>query len=64
MDYKCPLCNESIKDDLLVYIDHTQEHIVDEIKAKHPDWVEKEGVCPKCVEYFKAQLKGEDLDPG
>lgn len=59
MGYKCSLCSETIEDDLLVYIDHTEKHIIDEIRAKHPEWADKDGVCPKCVQYFKAQLRGD-----
>ena len=59
MEYQCSICGEKIKDDLLVYINHTQEHIIDEIKSSHPDWVEENGVCEKCVEYYQKQIKGD-----
>jgi len=58
MGYQCSVCQETVQDDLLVYIDHTEKHIMDEIKANHPDWVEKDGVCQKCVDYYKGQMKG------
>ena len=58
MEYKCSVCNAKVKGDLLVYIDHTEQHIMDEIKARHPDWVEQGGLCRKCVDYYKKQIKG------
>lgn len=58
MEYKCSTCNETIEGDLLVYIDHTQKHIMDEIKLRHPEWVEKDGLCQKCADYYKEQMKG------
>jgi len=58
MEYKCSTCNEEIDGDLLIYIDHTEEHIMDEIKLSHPDWIEKNGLCQKCVDYFRRQMKG------
>ena len=58
MEYQCSVCKETVQGDLLVYIDHTEKHIMDEIKANHPDWVEKDGVCHKCVDYYKGQMKG------
>jgi hypothetical protein len=58
MGYKCSACNEDIDSDLLVYIKHTEKHIVDEIKLSHPEWVEDDGICRKCVDYFKGQIKG------
>jgi len=41
------------------YVDHVESEIVEIIKQEHPEWVEKNNVCPKCYEYFKAQLRGE-----
>ena len=58
MEYKCSTCNEAIDGDLLVYIDHTEQHIMDEIQLSHPEWKKKDGICPKCIEYYKGQMKG------
>jgi len=55
--YQCPICNQEIPRDLVLFLDHTNEHIVDEIKRQHPDWVATDGVCQKCVEYFRSQFK-------
>ena len=59
MEYKCSVCGEQVEGDLLVYINHTEEHIMDEIKTKHPDWVEDDGLCKKCVDYYREQIKGD-----
>ena len=59
MRYTCSLCGKEVQKDLLLFIDHTNKHIIDEIKKKHPDWVDDEGVCKPCEEYFERQLKGE-----
>ena len=58
MEYKCSACNKEVDGDLLVYVDHTERHIIDEIKISHPEWVENDGPCQKCVDYFKGQMKG------
>ena len=58
MEYKCSICSEEVGGDLLVFIDHTEKHIMDEIKLNHPDWVENDGVCQKCIDYYKGQMKG------
>ena len=58
MDYQCSACGQVVKGDLLVYVDHTEKHIVDLLKHDHPDWVETNGVCQKCIDYYKAELKG------
>ena len=59
MVYKCSVCGKDVKDDLLVYINHTEEHIVDEIRAHHPELAGEDGLCEKCIEYYRSQIKGE-----
>lgn len=59
MEYICEVCGEKIIGDSLKYIDHTEQHIVDLIKESHPDWAEDNGMCQKCHEYYKKQLRGE-----
>jgi uncharacterized protein with PIN domain len=54
--FMCPVCNEKMPRELQVIIPHTEEHIVNEIKKKHHRWIEKDGVCKKCYEYYKDQL--------
>lgn len=45
--------------DLLLFARHTDMHIVDELKKMHPEWVTNEGYCPKCLDHFKAAMRGE-----
>jgi len=59
MIYTCPVCEEKIERELPVFMDHTERHIVDEIKKKHPEWVGGDGICKKCLEYYKNSIKGE-----
>ena len=59
MSYKCDFCGDVVEDDLKAFVDHTETHIVDLIKQKHPDWAEEDGMCQKCLDYYKAQMKGE-----
>ena len=42
MEYRCNVCGQKVKDDVFVYIDHTEDHIIEEIKVQHPDWEELE----------------------
>ncbi len=58
-DFICPTCNENMSRDLDIVIPHTEEHIIDAIKKKHPNWVESDGICKKCYEYYKSQLHPE-----
>lgn len=56
--YVCSVCNKTLERDLVAYIQHTDRHIIDEIKKKHPDWTDKDGLCTKCFEYFRQQMAG------
>ena len=58
MQYLCSLCSEKISGDMMIYREHMESHIVDLVKRDHPDWVEKNGMCKKCMDYYRAQLKG------
>ncbi len=55
--YQCPLCQEKMDRDVVVFGEHIEGHIIDEVKKQHPDWVALNGACPKCVEYFKKARK-------
>lgn len=59
MQYKCGVCGQTITGDSIAFIDHNEQHIADLIKSKHPNWQEKDGVCSKCLEHYRSQLKGE-----
>jgi len=59
MIFICPTCGKEMPQDLLVIVPHTEEHIIEEIKKKHPDWEEGKGVCKKCYEYLKKELHPE-----
>jgi hypothetical protein len=50
--------------DLLVFVKHTDSHILEELKKQHPEWITQEGFCLKCLEYFKKAMgKGAGADP-
>ena len=58
MEYKCPVCQQIVAGDMIIYTGHTEKHIVDLVSHDHPDWVEKDGMCKKCFEYYQSELKG------
>jgi len=58
MEYQCSVCGQKVKGNALVYIKHTEGHIIEEIKVQHPDWEENSGLCPKCEAYYRNQLSG------
>ena len=62
MVYVCDVCKEKVSGDSIVFISHTEQHIFEIIKKQHPQWIEKNGVCQKCLEYYRTQLKGQKFD--
>lgn len=49
----CPICKKQ-KEDLIVNIcTDAYKFVIKRIKEGHPDWIEEDGACPKCIEYYK-----------
>lgn len=55
-NYICPTCGEPVERDLLVFLHHTDRHIIDALKELHPEWVEEDGESPKVLDFYRAQL--------
>lgn len=60
--YECPVCHKQTPRDLLVYLDHARNHIIDAITKEHPEWTSSDGTCTICMEYYEKQLSGEYQD--
>lgn len=58
MAYSCSVCGEKIEGDLVTLQEHTDKHIIDLLKYDHPEWVKSNGICPKCVEYYRTEIQG------
>jgi hypothetical protein len=46
----CPLCHKET--DTLYHI--AEQAVIDLIKRNHPEWVEPDGACKKCIEYYES----------
>ena len=57
MDYVCPVCKKRIPRELRHIVPHTEEHIIGELKRLHPDWADKDGICHRCLEHYKKEIK-------
>jgi hypothetical protein len=62
MDYRCNVCQKKFPGDMMVFREHIEVHIVDLVKKDFPQWVEKDGLCRKCVDYYHHQLKGDSKE--
>lgn len=50
----CPLCKKEIEEKLLKLHTRREKLIIDLIKKRNPGWVEEDGACPRCLEYYRA----------
>lgn len=58
MTYTCGVCSRQIEGDVLTLQDHTDKHIIDLVKHDHPDWVDEDGMCRQCYDYYKGEING------
>ena len=58
--YTCPTCGTGMQRDLTLFTEHTNQHIMDELKKRRPAWVTQEGYCPKCLDYFKKAIRNPE----
>ena len=58
--FSCSVCGKEIPRELLSVVGHYEGHIIDEIKKKHPQWVESDSLCNKCYKYYKKQIHSRD----
>jgi hypothetical protein len=49
-------CGKELPREPQFIIPHTEQHIIDIIKANHPDWGDAGGMCKQYYEYYKRQL--------
>ena len=50
MTEKCTVCGKETDD--LYHI--AEEYLLNVIKEEHPEWIDKDGACMKCVKYYNA----------
>lgn len=51
--YSCPICGDLVEEELLCLHFERERWLVRRIKEKHPEWVEEDGACPRCLKAFK-----------
>ncbi len=50
MPNKCTLCGQEADELYLI----AEKYVLDLIASEHPEWVDSDGACRKCVEYYNA----------
>lgn len=57
MEYICSACRGKVGD-LVLFKEHTEQHIINLVKHDHPEWTENNGLCPRCAEYYRSEMRG------
>ena len=55
---KCTLCGQET--DSIAHL--AEQTLIDFIKQKNPDWVESDGACEKCIDYYNNMDEAVVLD--
>lgn len=54
----CPLCGKPM--DSAEHI--AEQWVLREIQKEHPDWIESNGLCTKCIAYYRSLDNVFELD--
>ena len=49
----CPICKKETAEGIVDVCQIAYEYIIHSIKEEHPEWIQENGACPKCIEYYK-----------
>lgn len=58
MGKQCQLCENEVTELQTI----AEDYVLDLIEAEHPEWVESDGACIKCIEYYYALDKAVKID--
>lgn len=63
VESKCSLCDSLVPEESFYMHRKMEKAIINLIKKKNPHWVETDGSCARCYEYYRA-MAGENPDIG
>ena len=49
----CPICKRENDEGTVDLCSAAYKYVIEKIRRDHPKWVEKDGACPKCLEYYE-----------
>ena len=67
-EFKCPLCGDIVpRSELLMHAvaddnRFREGRLITRIKQDHPEWLEADSACPKCVEHYRQIFGTERIE--
>ena len=59
--FRCPICERHVDDQIIPFHKNVERQILESIRERHPRWVEPDGSCPKCIDFYKALIRNKLL---
>lgn len=50
---RCPRCGKTIQAPMLLAHAKAEEYLIELIKRDHPEWVQPDGTCSRCSNYYR-----------
>lgn len=66
-EFACPICGETVPvGEIRVHAATDDQRfrdglVITRIKEDHPEWVEADGACPKCIEHYRSTVAVEKV---
>ena len=51
--YICPICGDRVRPEIRGLHALAERWVIEQIKKRHPEWVEADGLCPKCLDHYR-----------
>lgn len=48
----CPICGSQLAPESAALHVMAERWVIEQIREDHPEWVESDGACPKCLEFY------------
>lgn len=59
--YKCHICERMIDEQCALTHVKAEEYLISLIKKDHPQWKDKDSLCPECVDYYRKLVKDGEI---
>lgn len=55
---RCQVCGDEVHEELLGLHEEAERWWLRRIRREDPEWVEEDGSCPRCLEYYGVTRRG------